>query len=81
MSGIKRLFGTNFTGITPLGKVDKPEKAENISFKSDTKPVHTAKKLSTDTLVGLKQLSNGIITEAMADDLLATPYVSLDFNG
>ena len=79
MTGIERLFGPQFNGVTPLNKINKSEATVNLDFKSN--PVQPNKNLNPDTLVGLKQLAQGIITSEMADDLLATPYVSLDFNG
>lgn len=80
--GIERLFGSGFNGITPLNKLERTESADAL-FNFKTNPVQPSqnKKLSMDTLAGLKQISNGIITPEMADDLLGTPYVSLDFNG
>lgn len=79
MTGIERLFGPQFNGVTPLNKTDRAAQTENLSFKSNPVQVNF-NKLNADTLVGLKQLAQGCITESMADDLLATPYVSLDLN-
>ena len=81
MTGIERLFGSQFNGVTPLNKLNKSAITENVNFKSNPVQLDAGKKLNPDTLVGLKQLAQGVITQEMADDLLATPYVSLDFNG
>lgn len=77
---VERLFGLMLNGTTPLNKLARTEAAETISFK--TNPVQTSqdKKLNMDTLAGLKQMANGVITPEMADDLLGTPYSSIDFN-
>lgn len=82
MGSIDKLFGAgnvNYTaGIRRASNIDK---TDEISFKSANKVGMSApKELSPSTMKFLAQL-DGKITPEMADDLLATPYVSLDLNG
>ncbi len=79
---ISKLFGAgNVNNTTGIQKTNGADKIDNISFKSANKVGMSApKELSPSTMNFLAQL-DGKITAEMADDLLATPYVSLDLNG
>lgn len=78
---VGKLFGAgNVNYTTGVQKTNNVDKTDAISFKSANKVGMSApKELSPSTMNFLAQL-DGKITAGMADDLLATPYVSLDLN-
>lgn len=82
MGIIGRIIGAaNANATTGVQKTNSLDKTEAISFKNANKVGMSAPNaLNPSTMNFLAQL-DGKITADMADDLLATPYVSLDFNG
>ena len=70
--------GTNY--VTGLQKTSNTGASETIKFGTDNKIANLPKTtLSSSTLKALKAF-DGTVTQRMADDVLATPYISLNFN-
>lgn len=66
-------------GIGYTSSIHRTDKVGDISFKRTEMSASVPKELSAGTANFLANLNE--ITFEMADDLLATPYVSLDLNG